>query len=148
MLEAAPPLLDELLTVRELPATGTLAAAASVFEVHHATGRLVGDSMARLPDLQAEIDVLVVGRRITVVEAADRFEDVATDEHACRRAEVDIPRVAVLLGIRVVATPISQACPIAPDDRAGFLERSVKPDEPSAHRAAVRLGVQEMRQAR
>src|SRR5207248_7418903 len=123
--EPLPPALDEEPAVALHPPARALGAARAVQEVHDPRARLVHRAEAPLAQSETEIGVLEVARREELVEAARLEEEFRRDEHAGRRAEVDLPPEAMLevAGVAVSADHVAVADRV--HDRTGLLERAV-----------------------
>ena len=106
-------------------------------EVHDGRRGLVVDAAPRRADREREIRVLVVGRLVARVEAAQRTPQRRGDREAGARAVVDLAQVVVLGPVGVVVAADVPRRAVAPHDAAGLLQAPVGIDELRADEAGV-----------
>jgi len=106
--------------------------------------RLVDDPPGAGGKGQAEVNVLAVHGRELGVEAADREECGAPDQEARGRRVVDSPSEVVLGAVGDVAVPVLPDSRIAPDDRTGLLEPSIRVEQLGSDGGDTRISIRDV----
>ena len=102
---------------------------------------LVDDAVAELAGGEGQVRVLVVGRRVAPVEAAEGVEDLLTYEQTGARAVVHVTHEVVGRVIGVPAPAVVEPGAVPPDDASGLLQGSVRVDELGTDDSDVLLGL-------
>ena len=118
------------------------------FEMDDHRTRLVEHAEAERPGTECEIDVLVVGRRIAGIEAADAPPQFGAHAQAGAGHVIDVADVIVFGASRIASATIVPGAAIAPDDATGFLLPAIRVDQPGADDADVRMPLAKFEQAR
>src|SRR5437762_11523029 len=81
-------------------------------------------------ELEAEIDVLVVRRRVHRVETADFAERPAADEKAGGRSVIELAGEKIFRLVRVITESVELCVTVAEEEWPGLLERLIEVQEP------------------
>src|SRR3954451_4671775 len=99
--------------------------------------RVIYDAHALLPQPDAVIGLLVIGRREIFVETSDLKKQAAPRQQKSARAIVDVPFEHESFRQRELSPAIAKARAISPDDAAGLLQRAVLQNDPAAYGADI-----------
>ena len=115
-------------------------------EVDDPGRRLVVDAAACGAHGEGEVGVLVIRRRVALVEAAELAEERRRHREAGARAVVHLPQVVVLGPVGVAVAAVVPRGAVAPDDAARLLQPAVRIDELGADQAGVRVAREDLAQ--
>src|SRR5208283_3045162 len=112
----------------------------------HLGRRLINHLQTRLADLEGKIDIFIICRTITLVEAPERKKERARQHDASARAVVRlapevVPQMTGIAGFAVVP-----AARVPPDHPAGLLQSAVGIDQLRSHVARVRYRRERLQQ--
>ncbi len=120
-----------------LDAAAGIRAAGDAFEMDHRGRRLVDHLQACLADLEGQVGVLVIGRCIAGIEAAQALEQLFF-QHDCGTGTI-VGGAGVAVGRvgRIAKAPVVPARAIAEHQAAGFLQATVGIDQARTDQAGA-----------
>ena len=98
---------------------------ALTLEVRQLGAGFVHHAVTAVQQGKTQIHVLVVGRKVPLIETSDLVPSLAVDQQTVRRDVVHVARRAVFRRVRGKSGSHVSHPAVAPQDRAGFLERAV-----------------------
>ena len=137
-LEHLRPSLQQLPAMREAEVLLVALGRASRLEMADDRAGLVEHEVPPLGDPEAEVDILVVGGEVALVETAQLVESLATDKEVQRAAVLDTPAKSQGDSVTGQVPTYSGARAVLPDDRAGLLQCAVGEQDAAADRTHSR----------
>jgi hypothetical protein len=99
--------------------------------------RVVDDAIPVFAQPEAEVGLLVIGRRKADIEPAEPLEELAPHQQERARTIVDLPAELAFRRIGHPVAAVADAAAVAPHDAAGLLQPPVRQDQLAAGRADV-----------